>query len=332
MNLTALLPTGSGPLPTGAISPTSVSTGALTASGNLSVTGTSSLTGANITPPNAMAALAIDTSKALNTKSISGNSTFTFSEIPASGTWFSLLVTNTDTTNARTLTIPSSYSVANNSTITTVTIRASATMQLNWYYTGSTYLIYGDPTASNITLGTNSVALGETLLTLNGITNITASGDIRFTGVTDSSSASSGAVVLSGGMGVVKNVISGGAIVSTSGTAGIGYFTGAGGTVTQATSKSTGVTLNKACGAITMNAAELAAGAGVTFTVTNSAMAADYLVLLNLKSGYTNIHDYILMAGAPAAGSFQISVVNRSAAALSQAIVISFAIIRGVVA
>jgi hypothetical protein len=205
-------------------------------------------------------------------------------------------------------------------------------MQLNWYYTGSTYLIYGDPTASNITLGTNSIALGETSLTLSGITNITASGDIRFTGVTDSSSTSSGAVVLSGGMGVVKNVIAGGAILSTSGTGGIGYFTGAGGTVTQVTSKSTGVTLNKACGAITMINESLAAGAGVTFTVTNSAMAANDVVVLNLKSGYTNLHDYILMAGAPAAGSFQIAVVNRSAAALSQAIVIGFAIIKAVVA
>jgi hypothetical protein len=325
MNLTGLLPTGSGPLPTGAISPTSISTGALTATGLLT------FSGANITPTNAMAALAIDTGKALNTKSIAVDSTFTFSAAPSANTWFSLLVTNTDTVS-HILTIPSSYSVANNSTITTVTIRASATMQLNWYYTGSTYLIYGDPTASNITLGTNSVALGETLLTLGGITNITASGDIRFTGVTDSSSASTGAVVLSGGIGVVKNVISGGAIVSTSGTGGIGYFTGAGGTVTQATSKSTGVTLNKACGAITMSNESLAAGAGVTFTVTNSAMAADYLVLLNLKSGYTNLYDYQLLAGGQAAGSFQISVVNRSAAALSQAIVISFAIIRGVVA
>lgn len=48
----------------------------------------------------------------------------------------------------------------------------------------------------------------------------------------------------------------------------IGYSSAAQGTVTQATSKSTGVTLNKSMGKITMNAASLGAGASVTFTLT----------------------------------------------------------------
>ena len=43
-------------------------------------------------------------------------------------------------------------------------------------------------------------------------------------------------------------------------TSGIGYAAGAGGTVTQATNKSTTVVLNKTTGQITMNAASLAAG------------------------------------------------------------------------
>ena len=54
---------------------------------------------------------------------------------------------------------------------------------------------------------------------------------------------------------------------------GIGYGLGAGGTVTQATSKSTAVTLNKPCGQITMNAASLAPGAAVQFNVLNSLMS-----------------------------------------------------------
>lgn len=332
MNLTTLLPTGSGPIPTGAISPTSVSTGALTATGDLLVTGVSTTTGANITPPNAMAALVIDTSKALNTKSISVNSTFTFSATPATGTWFSLLVTNTDTVNARTLTIPSSYSVLTNTTITAVAIPANGKLQLNWYYTGTEYLVYGDSTSNVITIGATAVPLGGQLLSVSGITNLSATGTITFSNTTPSTGWNSGAVVISGGLGVNGSIFSASGIYTSNGTAGIGYTTGAGGTVTQATSKSTGVTLNKSNGAITMNAAELAAGAGVTFTVTNSAMAANDHVIVNLKSGYTNLYDYDIMAGAPAAGSFQISVVNRSAAALSQAIVISFAIIRGVIA
>ena len=43
-----------------------------------------------------------------------------------------------------------------------------------------------------------------------------------------------------------------------------------GGTVTQATGKSTGVTLNAASGQITMDDAALAAAAEISFTVTNS--------------------------------------------------------------
>lgn len=61
-----------------------------------------------------------------------------------------------------------------------------------------------------------------------------------------------------------------GNLLLQSGTGGLGYGTGAGGTVTQATSKSTAVTLNKPCGQITMNNAALAAGATVSFFMYNN--------------------------------------------------------------
>ena len=47
-----------------------------------------------------------------------------------------------------------------------------------------------------------------------------------------------------------------------------------GGTVTQSTNKTTGVTLNAASGQITMNGAELAGAAEATFTVTNSEISS----------------------------------------------------------
>ena len=56
----------------------------------------------------------------------------------------------------------------------------------------------------------------------------------------------------------------------------IGYVSG--GAVTQLTSKSTGVTLNKPCGAITLHNASLTGDAEVTFTVTNSEVAATDVV------------------------------------------------------
>jgi len=109
-----------------------------------------------------------------------------------------------------------------------------------------------------------------------------------------------------------------------------GYITGEGGTVTQATSKATAVTLNKKCGQITMNAASLAADTTVTFTLTNSTIAATDLLVLNHVSGGT-AGAYLLNAQA-AAGSASINVRNVTAGALAQAIVIGFAVIKAVTA
>lgn len=110
-------------------------------------------------------------------------------------------------------------------------------------------------------------------------------------------------------------------------TAGIGYGAGAGGTVTQGTSRTTGVTLSKPTGAITMFSA---AGSIVaaTFTVTNTLVAATDTIILNQKSG-TNL--YILLVTAVAAGSFDITFYTTGGIA-TDAPVINFSIIKGVTA
>ena len=107
-----------------------------------------------------------------------------------------------------------------------------------------------------------------------------------------------------------------------------GYITGEGGTVTQATSKSTAVTLNKKCGTVTLNNAALAADAIVSFTLTNSTIAATDVIVLNHASAGT-AGKYALNAQA-AAGSASINVTNISAGSLSEAIVIRFAVIKAV--
>ncbi len=121
-------------------------------------------------------------------------------------------------------------------------------------------------------------------------------------------------------------------VKSSSPTAGIGYDTGAGGTVTQGagSGKATGVTLNTVCGTITMNNAALAAGAIVTFTLTNSAIAATDVVIINHTSGGT-AGPYLVNAQV-AAGSATINVRNTSASSLSEAIVLRFAVIKAVTA
>jgi hypothetical protein len=109
----------------------------------------------------------------------------------------------------------------------------------------------------------------------------------------------------------------------------LGYGTGAGGTVTQATNRTTGVTLSRPTGAITTNTTSLAAGASATFTVTNTVVGANDSVIPTIKSGQTNKETSVAVT-AVAAGSFDITVHNQHAStAETGAIVINFAIIKG---
>jgi len=117
-----------------------------------------------------------------------------------------------------------------------------------------------------------------------------------------------------------------GALVST-GTAGVGYATGAGGAVTQITSRTTGVTLNKTTGAITMFSAAGTTTAA-TFTVTNSTVAATDVIILNQKSG-TDLYD--LMVTAVAAGSFNLTF-RTTGGTTTETPVFNFAVIKAVAA
>lgn len=119
-----------------------------------------------------------------------------------------------------------------------------------------------------------------------------------------------------------------GALVSSSSKA-LGYATGAGGTVTQGSGsgKATGVTLSRPSGQITMDGAALAAGTVVSFTLTNTTIAATDILDVNHAS-IGNLGDYSIMARC-AAGSATISVRNVTAGSLSEAIVIGFVLHKG---
>jgi hypothetical protein len=105
-----------------------------------------------------------------------------------------------------------------------------------------------------------------------------------------------------------------------------GYATGSGGAVVQSTDKSTGVTLNKSNGQITMDAASLSAATIVSFTLTNSVIEAGDIIVMNHISGGT-LGAYIFNAST-AAGSASINVSNWTSGALAEAIVIRFAVIK----
>ena len=111
----------------------------------------------------------------------------------------------------------------------------------------------------------------------------------------------------------------------------IGYSTGAQGTVTQTTDKSTAVTLNKSAGRITMNNAALAGGAAISFTLNNSLISTNDVISVCISSVTTgsSARAYTSYVSNMTAGSASITLRNLSATSYSEAVIINFAIIHG---
>jgi hypothetical protein len=108
-----------------------------------------------------------------------------------------------------------------------------------------------------------------------------------------------------------------------------GYVAGGGGTVTQATNKITGVTLNKPSGQITMNNAALAAATIVSFTFTNSTISStDVLVINHVSGGTVGAYTFTAACGA---GSATVYVRNATSGSLGEAIVLRYAVIKGAI-
>lgn len=172
----------------------------------------------------------------------------------------------------------------------------------------------GNITISTATSGgtVQSVAVQSNALVITG-SPITQSGMIT--------------VDLPSDLTITGNITSGGSIKSSNATAGIGYATGAGGTVTQGTSRTTGVTINKISGSITLFSA---AGSATytTFTVTNSTVAATDVIIVNQKSGTDKYEVFITNVSS---GSFNITFADMSGTTTEQP-VFNFAVIKAVAA
>lgn len=109
-------------------------------------------------------------------------------------------------------------------------------------------------------------------------------------------------------------------------TNGLGFVAG-GSAVTQATSRTTGVTINAACGAITLVSAA-GSTTPATFTVTNSFVAATDVPYVCQKSG-TDL--YTISVSAVAAGTFNITFNTKSGTTTEQP-VFNFIILKAVAA
>lgn len=159
--------------------------------------------------------------------------------------------------------------------------------------------------------------------TLTGLTT-TNGGNLRLNGNTLSSTNTNGNInLVPNGTGQVLT------------TAPLGYGTGAGGTVTQLTSRTTGVTLDKITGEIVLFAGSISGHDADEFTLTNSFIGADDVIILCIKSGaavgtrkYYQVH-----AVAVSAGSCVISVGNIDNATIpaagTESPVIQFVVIKG---
>jgi len=112
----------------------------------------------------------------------------------------------------------------------------------------------------------------------------------------------------------------------------LGYSAAAQGTVTQATDKSTGVTLNKSAGRITMNNAALAGATAVSFVLTNSTISINDTIIVCISSNTTGsaAGAYTTYVSYLAAGSALITLRNLTAStSYSEAVIINFTIIHG---
>jgi hypothetical protein len=108
----------------------------------------------------------------------------------------------------------------------------------------------------------------------------------------------------------------------------LGYAPEAQGTVTQLTSKSTAVTLNKSMGRITMNNEALASGVNALFTLNNNTIGPNDVVLVSVSGGGT-AGAYWPFVASQTTGSAVIGLYNNSGGSLGQAVIINFTVIHG---
>lgn len=106
----------------------------------------------------------------------------------------------------------------------------------------------------------------------------------------------------------------------------IGYTAAAQGAVTQATDKSTAVTLNKSAGRITLNAASLGATTNVSFTLNNNLISANDTLILTISGGAT-VGAYNIWVNTLGVGTASITLRNTTAGALAEAVIVNFALI-----
>jgi hypothetical protein len=186
--------------------------------------------------------------------------------------------------------------------------------------------------ATGLTVTPAAAASGLAVAVVSTGTNENLTIDAKGSGTISLNATGTGNIVLGRAATGVSLAVTAGLTSSGATGAGIGYATGAGGTVSQLTDRTTGVTLSKLCGTITTQATSLAAGASVQFTVTNTTVAAGDVVVAAIQSGPTNTSTSVHVVTV-AAGSFKLELRNDHASvADTGAALINFAVLKSVAA
>ena len=134
------------------------------------------------------------------------------------------------------------------------------------------------------------------------------------------------AVTTSGDQTIAGNKSFSGNLLVTGGA--LGYGVGAGGSVVQATSKITSVTLNKVCGQITMHNAALAANGAVRFIVNNTFIGGNDEVSVWLVNPVNQaVYDVAVVGLVP--GIVAILLRNNASISYSDSVVLGFAVRKG---
>jgi len=162
-------------------------------------------------------------------------------------------------------------------------------------------------------------------------TGDTMTGNLNFSGIDSQigTSTNNALVLKTNSTERLRIDTSGNVLVTGSG--GLGYGTGSGGTVTQLTSKATAVTLNKPSGQIVMNNASLAAGATVFFYLNNNTIGTTDTCVASLSWNVLGNATIYQIETSPygAGGVAMIAVKNLTGGALADAITLNFVVIKG---
>jgi hypothetical protein len=199
--------------------------------------------------------------------------------------------------------------------------------------TGAQNVIVGSKAAGGATGGAaaNSVIVGYNAANLltTGVQNVVIGPSVASTTLTTGARnilIGNSSAIDTAAAGTNDSLNIGGLVVGDMATGGaFGYGTGHGATVSQGTSRATGVTLDAACGEITLFSAAGSATAA-SFTVSNSKVAATDQIIPNVKS---STNKYLVFITAKAAGSFEITFQTTGGTAVD-APVFSFTVIKGV--